>query len=305
MGLRWFNLKGRAARAAMGLAALGLPACGMAETAVPAKGAHPALWKLADDDTTIYLFGTIHLLPEGLKWRTPALDKAIGDSDTLVLETVLPDDPMQTAKLMMKMALSPDLPPLLERVPEDKRAALKTMIEASGIPEAALDKMETWAAAITLVAVSYKQMGFNPELGVEKGLTASYEGGDKPVKGLETVEQQFGFLDHLSEPAQRTFLASVAEDPEAARAEFEAMLKAWEAGDTDAIARTFDSETALSPELRKALIEQRNAAWADWLAKRLDQPGTILVAVGAGHLAGKDSVQKLLAEKGLKVERVQ
>src|SRR3546814_13215263 len=79
------------------------------------------MWKLADADTTIYLFGTIHLLPKGLEWRTPAIEKAVAASDALVLETQLGTDLSRTGRKMMEMGLSPGLPPLLERVPGEKR----------------------------------------------------------------------------------------------------------------------------------------------------------------------------------------
>jgi len=288
-----------------GAAAVSLAGCATAapDAAQVAGGGKPALWKLADADTTIYLFGTIHLLPEGVDWRTPALDRAMAAADTLVLETTISGDMMATAQTMAKLGVSPGLPPILERVPADKRAALAEAIKASGVPAKAFDRLETWAAAMTLMALQLQQMGYNPELGVEKGLEAAK--GSKQVVGLETVEQQLGFFDQLSEPAQRAFLASAADDPEAAKAQFEAMLKAWSSGDVEGIARTFDSETTLSPELREVLIKRRNAAWAEWLQKRLDQPGTVMVAVGAGHLAGTDSVQRMLAARGLKAERVQ
>ena len=287
-------------------AALGAASLAACTTTAPAPDApRPALWKLADEDTTIYLFGTIHLLPKGLGWRTPALERAIAESDTLVLETEIASDQMDAAQTMMKLALSPGLPPLAERVPAEKRAELARVLKAAGIPEGSLDAMETWAAALTMLTLNYKQAGLSAEAGVERGLDESYRGAKRKVIGLETVEQQFDFFDKLSEGAQRALLVSMLDDPKGAEAEFQAMLKAWKSGDTDAIARTFDSETALSPELREALMTKRNAAWADWLAKRLEQPGTVLVAVGAGHLAGKDSVQRMLSERGLKAERVQ
>jgi uncharacterized protein YbaP (TraB family) len=292
----WTKLK-------QGLAALGAISLAACTTPQPAANeARPALWKLSDADTTIYLFGTIHLLPKGLKWRTPAIERAIAESEALYLETELGSDPMAAAQVMMKMGVSPGLPPIAERVPADKRDALKKMIASAGVPEAALDRMETWAAALTLMAVSFRQMGLSTDEGVERSLSAGYA---KPVKGLETVDQQFGFFDQLSEEAQRALLTGLVDKPGEAKAEFEAMLGAWRSGDTDAIARTFDSEKALSPELRSVLMAKRNANWAEWLAKRLDQPGTVLVAVGAGHLAGKGSVQELLKAKGLRATRVQ
>ncbi|HEV2747702.1 MAG TPA: TraB/GumN family protein [Allosphingosinicella sp.] len=263
----------------------------------------PALWKLADADTTIYLFGTIHALPKGLKWRTPALERALAEADELVLETVL-DDAQKgaVARTALALGIGKGLPPLAERVPADKSDELARLVKASGVPARVLDRLETWAATHMLMASSLRQVGVDPAEGVERGLAG---GLAKPVSGLETVEQQLGFLDQLSEEAQRALLVSALEDPAAAKAQFQAMVAAWASGDTDAIARTFDDETMLSPELRQVLMTRRNAAWAEWLRKRLGRPGTVLVAVGAGHLAGKDSVHAMLGAKGLRAERVQ
>lgn len=292
------------------LAGIGLAAASACTTAQPAaelaaQGPRPALWKLADEDTTIYLFGTIHLLPEGLDWRTPALDRALAASDELYLETDLGSDLMASAQIMMRLGVTPGLPPIVERVPAEKREEFRKLIGSLGLPEKALDRMETWAAALTLLAMNFRQMGLQAEAGVERGLAASYASAKKPVKGLETVEQQFGYFDQLPEEAQRALLVGMIDTPGTAKAEFEAMLNAWKSGDTDAIARTFDSEKSLSPELREVLMKRRNAAWAEWLAKRLDRPGTVMVAVGAGHLAGNDSVQRMLQARGLTTIRVQ
>jgi uncharacterized protein YbaP (TraB family) len=271
----------------------------------PTAGPRPALWKVADADTTIYLFGTIHMLPDGLEWQTPAFRQAMTASDALVTEAVLGDDPAVAGQAMAKVAFSPGLPALAARVPADKRAALAAMIKQTGLPAATLDRLETWAAALSLLSVSFQQLGLKPEQGVERKLEAGYEAAGKPVSGLETLDIQMRYFDGLSEEAQRAFLVGVIESAADGRAEFDAMVKAWAAGDTDAIAETFDAETSFSPELRQVLMTRRNAAWAEWVKRRLDQPGTVLVAVGAGHLAGKDSVQTMLAAKGVRAARVQ
>jgi hypothetical protein len=283
---------------------LPLTACS-AEAAPAAKAARPAMWKVADEDTTLYLFGTIHLLPKGQAWRTPAMEAALAGSQELVLEVANVDDMMAAAQAMAKLGLSPGLPPIAERVPEDKRAAMRAMISESGYPEAVFDRLETWAAALSLLGVTFKRLGLEPELGVEKQIGAPFRTAGKTVTGLETVEQQLGYFDTLSEGAQRALLLSVVEDSADTRAQFKAMLDAWAAGDLKGIARTFDDETQMSPELKDALMSRRNAAWADWLARRMEKPGTVFVAVGAGHLAGEDSVQSMLKKKGLKAKRVQ
>lgn len=280
-----------------------LPLTACAAEAAPA--AKPAMWKVADADTTLYLFGTIHLLPEGQGWRTARMDEALARADELVLEVANVDDMMASAQAMARLGMSPGLPPIAQRVPEGKRTALRAMIAESGYPEAVYDRLETWAAAIPLLGVTFKRLGLDPSLGIERQIGNPFRASGKAVTGLETIEQQLGYFDTLSESAQRDLLLSVVEDSAETRAEFKTMLAAWASGDLKGIERSFDDETRMSPELKSALMSRRNAAWADWLARRMDKPGTVFVAVGAGHLAGPDSVQAILKKKGLKAKRVQ
>jgi uncharacterized protein YbaP (TraB family) len=284
-----------------------LPLAGCAAEAAPSAkaAARPAMWKVADSDTIVYLFGTIHMLPEGQGWRTPAMNSALAGADELVLEVADIDDMMAGAQAMAKLGMSPGQPPIAERVPEGKRAALRAMIAESGYPEAAYDRLETWAAAFPLLGVAFKRLGLDPSLGVEMQIGNPFRASGKIVTGLETVEQQLGYFDTLSEDAQRALLLSVVEDGADTKAQFREMLDAWASGDLKGIERTFDDETQMSPELKAALMSKRNAAWADWLAKRMEKPGTVFVAVGAGHLVGGESVQTMLRKKGLKAKRVQ
>ena len=287
------------------LSAIAVTACGTAPAAEP-KAASPAMWKVADADTTIYLFGTIHLLPKGTEWRSPAFDKAAAGSDTLVVETVIDeDDPAALAGELSKLAVSPNLPPILNRVAADKKPALEAAIAKSGIPAEVYDKLETWAAAFMLLGVQFQDLGLDPNSGVESTLKKQFTDGGKPIDQLETNAEQLGFFDRLSEDAQRQFLVEVLNDPAAMKDEFSGMLAAWSRGDVNAIAESFNSDLNDEPELKDALLLQRNANWAKWVKGRLDQPGTVLVAVGAGHLAGDQSVVSMLEHQGVKVTRVQ
>lgn len=286
-------------------AAFLLAACVNAGPAPAGTDARPALWKLADADTTIYLFGTIHALPPGYKWRDATLNGAFARADTLVLEAILDPDPAKNAALLLGMGRTDGLPPLIDRVPEAKRAVLANIIARSKLPIAFLNGMETWAASLMLLGVTLGDLGIGKDEGVEHKLEAEFRAGGKPVEGLETAAQQLGYFDALSEEGQREFLLTLLDDPKKAKEEFGKMLAAWSRGDEAGIAASFDDEIELSPRLREILLVRRNATWADWLAKRLDKPGTVLVAVGAGHLAGPSSVRTMLAERGYKVERVQ
>lgn len=285
-----------------GLAALAIAACGTTSAAAPAR---PALWKVSDPDTTIYLFGTIHVLPKDIAWRTPAFDAALNGADELVLEIADQSDKAAAAQTFRTLATSPNLPPLLDRVPADKRATLEAMLTKAGLKPEMLDPLETWAAAVTLGAALYAGAGLTADNGVERTLSGAAQQTAKPTIGLETTAQQLGYFDALPEGAQRELLVSVVDDSKNVAAEFEKMVSAWRRGDVDAIAATFDDELRKSPELAAVLLDRRNANWTEWLKDRLAKPGTAFVAVGAGHLAGKGSVVERLRAAGLKVERVQ
>ncbi len=291
------------------LALISLVACGGTEAKAPtppSAPARPALWKVVDSDTTIYLFGTIHLLPKGMRWTTPVMAKAMAASQGLMLEVALDKDPAKLGAVMARLNNTPGLPPLLDRVAPTKLAALKKTIDASKIPLTYLDTQETWAAALAISSVSMAKLNLSYENGAETQLTQAFAKAGKPVGGLETAEQQLGYFDTLPEAAQRTFLTSIAEDDDTkAMQEFAKMIGAWKAGDVRRIALTFDDEMKLSPVLADVLLRKRNANWAAWIAERMKRPGTIFVAVGAGHLAGKGSVEDLVASRGFKVVRVQ
>lgn len=277
-----------------------------ANTVLQREQALPALWLLADKDTKIWLFGTVHVLPDALRWQGRVLGKAIDESQELVLE--LSPDAMKGGALgtsMLQLGVSDSLPPIRARVPVEKQDALARMIGQSGLPEQLFDRLESWAAGLTLVGVQFRQLGLSRGHGVEDVLTARFEQVRKPISGLETPAQQLGYFDGLGEDSQRIFLASMLEDPESLRKDFDKMVAAWARGDEQAIVATFDEEAGLSEELRDVLMRKRNARWAEWLAKRMDKPGTVMVAVGAGHLAGPDSVQTLLKARGLVTKRVQ
>ena len=285
------------------LAALGIVAGAPATAKAPVQ---PALWQVSDADTTIYLFGTIHLLPEKYAWRSAKVDKALDGSQELIVETIVDDkNPVKLMSALSSLAFSPGQPPLAERVPPARRADLEAAIKKSGIPPAAFDRMETWAAAFMLIGTQFKDMGLKTGEGVEAILRSKFVTEGKPIGELETNVEQLGFFDRLPEEAQRQLLEGAIDQSNETKVEFNQMLASWARGDVKGIARSFNHDLAGSPALQQALLKTRNANWSRWIERRMAQPGAIMVAVGAGHLAGKDSVIDLLKRDGYRVKRLQ
>ena len=289
--------------AALGLSllAIGVPAAAKAPAA-----ARPALWQVSDADTTVYLFGTIHLLPKDYRWRTGRFDQAVAGSQQLVVETIVDEsNPHEMMAALSSLAFSPNLPPITARIPAQKRPALEAAIRKSGMPQPAFDRMETWAAAFMLLGNQFKAMGLKTGEGVETVLRNSFTSQGKTIGELESNREQLAFFDVLPEQAQRALLEGAIEEPKNMTQEFDRMLSSWARGDVDQIAKTFNENLAASPELREVLLKRRNANWTRWVRQRMAAPGSVMIAVGAGHLAGRDSLVDMLRKGGFTVRRLQ
>ncbi len=294
-------------RAAAALALLLAPTA-WAQTAAPAapvatQDADPALWVVKDDDTTIYLFGTVHVLKPGLTWFDEAVKAAFDKSDEVVLEMIQPDQATM-GSLVMKTALNLGGPTITEQLPADKRAAYAKALTDSGIAPSDLDPFHPWYAAVALSVLPLKKLGYDPESGAEAMITAAAKTAGKQLVALETAEQQMGYFAALPDALQVKFLVSTVDDYPKLGDELGKMVTSWAAGDPDALGKTMNEGLRETPEVGKILLTDRNARWADWIEKRLAKPGTVFVAVGAGHLAGDDSVQAFLAKHNLKATRI-
>jgi hypothetical protein len=279
----------------------------------------PALWKLADDYTTIYLFGTFHILPAKFRWRTELFDRTIREVDELVVETSDADSDagMEAfgSAIAQNMAVRA---PTSERLSPANVAKWRQLARLSDLPYQAFDRMPVLFAMIASGLSVARMQGSEHDLGVESVLEAEFAKAEKPVRSIED-----------SAAVLRTLLA-IEED--GLIAELEGDLSKWDGVSADSLfldttaekpvpfaeehrwARGLELEAMFTAEelakpvmkaMYDVLLTDRNTAWAAWLDDRLDRPGTLLVAVGAGHFEGEDSVLVKLAERGFVAQRIQ
>lgn len=266
--------------------------------------AHPALWQIKSGNSTIYLFGTVHVLPNDTDWHFPALNQALTQSQVLYIE-LTDDDQASMASLVLRYGLD-TAHPLSTQLNESDNAALAKAAQLAALPGgvATLQPMKPWLAALTLSVAPLLKAGLDPEAGVDKQLKSQMTSAGKPVHGLETAEQQIQFLADLPSPMQVAFLRDTLRDADKGTAELLSLVDAWKQGDIAAIAKLENDELKTrEPALYQTLIVQRNAQWAGKIKDMMKQPGTIFIAVGAAHLAGPDSVQAQLAKLGITVQQ--
>jgi hypothetical protein len=279
------------------------PAAPAAATAAPLPDADPALWVVRDEDTTIYLFGTFHLLDGRREWFNDEIRAAFDASEELVLEAVLPEDAATMQPLVFRYAVDPERT-LSERLGEERNRALGEALAGLGLPAAAFDRFEPWFAAMTLEGLASQRLGIRAEHGAEMVLLRAARERGIAIGELEGVEYQLDLFDRLPEATQLAWLNLAVDNIAVIVDGLPPMLAAWSEGDVERLAELLNGEIGEYPEFYRILLSERNAAWAEWVDDRLDRPGTLFVAVGAGHLGGRDSLQAMLAARGIPATRL-
>lgn len=261
--------------------------------------AEPTVWTVRDADSTILLFGSVHLLPGGLDWRPPALDSALERADDLWFETLTEGGEGRMAT--RALGLLPVGDSLSAKLSPQGRARLERVSDSVGLSPAAVDGLRPWLADVTLSVAMLIRDGARAEAGVEAVLADA-----APTAGrryFETPWEQVAFLAEAPEADQlaslEETLRQLDEDPDL----FTRLVRAWLAGDQAALdALGVAPLRTLSPVLYERLIAGRNRRWTDLILERLAGSGTTVIVVGAGHLTGPDGVPALLRARGVTVE---
>jgi uncharacterized protein YbaP (TraB family) len=283
------------------------PADALAQTApapIPAAaGDGPALWVISDADSTLYLFGTVHVLRPTTAWGSPRIDAAFEASQNVIFEISNPDDQAAIAPLIQQYGISPQRP-LSTLLNAGELAALDEAARTIGAGAAQLDSLRPWLAGLSLAIAPVVRAGYDPQSGVETVLKARAEAAGKPVSGFETIDQQVRILAGLSEETQLDFLRATLDSFNDATTDLDALVEAWATGDVEGINRLGVEEMrSASEEIYQALLVRRNADWAGQIQTLLAGSGTTFIAVGSAHLAGDESVQEILQDRGVTVTR--
>lgn len=262
----------------------------------------PAIYRVdsSPKKTEAYLFGTIHKLPKGVKWRTAQLQSIIKKAPILVVEANDLGDAIAVYQEFSKRAALAKPVALSARIAPEKRALLNRAITKSGLKASDLATMKTWAAALLLSNI---EGGDDPDNGTDKALLEQY-GEDNSIQ-LEGAAHQFATLDALPEASQRVFLTTMIEGVLKGPNYSQLLTKAWRHGDLDTIYNDSVSTVTKDPVLYEQLLKARNTKWADRIAALSKTKPPLFIAVGAAHLPGKDGLITLLENKGYSVTRVQ
>lgn len=293
----------RSMLAAIALALVSTSACADTQTNGHVS---PALFVMRDADSTIYLYGTIHVRPAGADWGGANAHAALEASHDVWTEIeISPETDQRGAALAAQSGQAPADKPLSSWLTPEENAKLAALEQQFGVAPSALESMQPWRASLVLSFLPILRAGYDPDSGVDRAIDAYGDTHGKNMRAFETIDQQLGFLASLSPELQKQMLLESIDEADEGPRMIAEMTRAWEHADLSALERDVVADTRNEyPQLYDVLFKRRNAAWVEVLSHEMQGAGTSFVAVGAGHLLGRDGLVALLRARGFSVQRV-
>ena len=254
-------------------------------------------WKLeSPTGKTSYLFGTMHTDDNRVADMTPKMLDALKSVDTFIMEAEPTQDP---STFMMKDAI---LPSLLTQAEFDQ---VRDLAEFHVMHLGAAMQMKPW-----LLAVIFDLPKPQTEFAQDNLLMTKSEDFGKEIKGLESSQEHFSIMDDFSTDEQMVMLRAVLKrTPEQKEVDFEKLMSAYLAGDSDKISALDEKITGsmlpkeLWAKMRKSLLDERNVVMAQRAIPAASEK-SVFIAVGASHLAGNNGLIAAFKKAGFKLSAI-
>ena len=268
---------------------------------------HPLfLWRFTSNTSTLYLAGSLHLLKQGLYPLPTQYEQAFNLSNKLVLEVTT--DQISPSEIYAKTQAAARLTKqryLRESFSAQDYSQLASTAALYGVQLQALQSYKPAMVYTQLSLMGFIALGYDPDLGVEEHFSKSK--ASKDILQLESLDRQLGFLFAQPMATQIAVLMDTVQQFNEIETVASDLVRAWAAGDDATMATLIADQNGASDLIKdfsKQLLDQRNEDMSEKIARYLNTEESYFVLVGAAHLAGPNSIIKLLEKNGLRGERI-
>ncbi|WP_100656776.1 TraB/GumN family protein [Alteromonas flava] len=270
---------------------------------VPAYSA--SVWKVTHAGNTVYIGGTVHILsqedyplPKEYKAAYQKAQKLVFETDMAAIESL-----EFQQKTLLEMTYQ-DGRTFKDTLSEPVSSAVEKHLSARGVPVENLLPFKPSLLSITLSMLEFQVIGLNSQ-GVDKYFSTLAMGDNKAIGWLESPDQQLEFLAGLGRGQEDQLIAYTLAEIETLKASVDELRQQWRAGDMQGLAASnIDEMVAKFPAIYNDLLLARNTQWIPQIKAMLEDQTTEFVLVGVLHLAGPDSVLKMLEADGYSIERL-
>jgi uncharacterized protein len=246
-----------------------------------------------------YIFGTFHLMCKDDIKFSEQLKTAVNNSDVVYLEMDM-DDPsvMLGGLMMMNMKDGKKLQDLYTVAEYEK---LSTYFkETLHMPIGLLQRTKPFFLAAMLYP---KMMPCKNISGIEQELMTLAKLQKKEIKGLETMEFQSAVFDSIPYEEQAKDLLKSIDSMQSYQQYFDTMIAVYKTQRLGEIEKQLNDTTFGMENHQDLLLNDRNKNWVAQL-KKIMKTQSVFVAVGTGHLVGKEGLISLLRKEGYTLKPV-
>ncbi|HTJ11162.1 MAG TPA: TraB/GumN family protein [Dinghuibacter sp.] len=246
-----------------------------------------------------YLFGTIHMICPDDFFLTDPMKSAFQKTHTLYLEIDL-DDPTAPMKLM-GMIQYKNGEKLSDFFDSSDYRELGAFVHDSLKMD--VQFFEKFKPLMLYSMMSAKMLPCAREQAYETEFVKMAKTQHKPVKGLETMEEQVSIFDSIPGKTQASMIMDMVRHYDSEKIDFQRMVGFYRGQQIDSLYRMLEEspDTKIDQDL---LLNRRNHKWIPLMTSAMRQ-GSCFIAVGAGHLGGEKGLLALLRRQGYTVRAVQ
>jgi uncharacterized protein YbaP (TraB family) len=273
--------------------------------AAPQSFPHPAIWRVRRGQNTLYLFGSLHILPNSLAWKSPEVDQAMRASEVFMFEVPVDAKALAAEKdFIVKNGILPRGASLHAALSESEYRTYSNVLRAAGLNPFMFDRYRPWLASVMVGLAYLHRQDFTALKGADDVMIAYAQSQGKELRYFERVEQQLELLTRIEDNVQIKALKDLIAGLPQARAHEAELLETWASGDAERLTALIDGYFVGHAEAKKTLVEDRNRAWVPRIKELLESGSTALVTVGAAHMGGETGLVQALCEEGYEVERL-
>lgn len=260
------------------------------------------LWKVQSKEGAIRVLGSIHYLKQENYPLKKSIQDAFENCQTLVLE-IDPSALELAQQATLEKARYRDGTHLVQHISPETHQLAERRARELGIDISQMAPFKPWFVAISLASLQLRKAGFDPNYGLDRFLADQAKRRDKNIRGLESLEFQFGLFDHLSSSEQDSMLRQTLTELDLLTKGVDQLVQSWLSGDVRAVEDLLLAGMKEYPAVYRKVVVDRNRHWLPDLINMLEQGEKALVVVGAAHLVGNDGLIELLKQRGYSVEQ--
>ena len=285
-------------------AALGL----MLNPAIAADGTRdsgPAIWRVQSGEGTVYLFGSMHILPAGFSWTTPDIEQAMAKSDLFVFEVPVGDAAIAEEQGFIRQnGILPPRRSLRALLTSNEFEVYSSVMRRAGLIQGQYERYRPWLAALVLGLAYLHPDNLTTLKGADDEIMAFARDQARQVKYFETPVQQLQLLTNANDEAQLAGLKNLIEKLPSSHNLEQDLRDAWSHGNAEGLNSQLDAIFRDRPDAREFLVSRRNRVWLGTINPLLQRRGTTMITVGAAHMGGKSGLLALICSEGYRVERL-